>query len=199
MAIIPHGLGKNELMEKMTEAIIKLDTINHEELNNLLGGNSDGHYHLTLDLLSKLQNMPADGASGKGEKGDKGDPFTYEDFTAEQLAALKGEKGDKGDKGDAFTYEDFTAEQLAALKGEKGEPGEVVITGEGGGTITIEDTLTSTSTINALSANQGRILNEKITNLSSTETVNTKVENYLNGQRATDEEIQTMLEQVWEE
>ena len=42
----------------------------------------------------------------RGEKGDKGDAFTYSDFTAEQLAALKGEKGDtgaqgpKGDKGD---------------------------------------------------------------------------------------------------
>lgn len=32
-------------------------------------------------------------------KGDKGDAFTYEDFTPEQLAALKGEKGDKGDDG----------------------------------------------------------------------------------------------------
>lgn len=32
-------------------------------------------------------------------------------------------KGDKGEKGDPFTYADFTAEQLAALKGEKGEPG----------------------------------------------------------------------------
>lgn len=32
-------------------------------------------------------------------------------------------KGGKGDKGDAFTYDDFTPEQLAALKGEKGEPG----------------------------------------------------------------------------
>lgn len=31
-----------------------------------------------------------------GEKGDKGDPFTYADFTSEQLAALKGEKGDTG-------------------------------------------------------------------------------------------------------
>ena len=37
----------------------------------------------------------------QGEKGDKGDPFTYDDFTPEQLASLKGEKGDKGDKGDA--------------------------------------------------------------------------------------------------
>ena len=32
--------------------------------------------------------------------GPKGDAFTYADFTAEQLAALKGPKGDKGDKGD---------------------------------------------------------------------------------------------------
>lgn len=32
---------------------------------------------------------------------------------------LKGDKGDKGDTGDAFTYEDFTPEQLASLKGDK--------------------------------------------------------------------------------
>lgn len=30
-------------------------------------------------------------------KGDKGDPFTYSDFTAEQLEALRGPKGDPGD------------------------------------------------------------------------------------------------------
>ena len=58
----------------------------------------------------------------KGPKGDRGltgpqgEPFKYEDFTPEQLEALK-VKGDKGDKGDAFTYDDFTAEQLEALKG----------------------------------------------------------------------------------
>lgn len=34
-----------------------------------------------------------------GPKGDKGDAFTYEDFTVEQLAALKGEKGDTGPQG----------------------------------------------------------------------------------------------------
>ena len=34
-----------------------------------------------------------------GPKGDKGDPFTYADFTPDQLAALKGPKGDKGDQG----------------------------------------------------------------------------------------------------
>ena len=31
----------------------------------------------------------------KGDKGDKGDPFTYADFTQEQLLSLKGEKGDR--------------------------------------------------------------------------------------------------------
>ena len=77
----------------------------------------------------------ADNGAFKGEKGDigpqgeKGDPFIYDDFTSEQLAALKGEKGDTGDigpqgeKGDPFTYADFTSEQLAGLKGEKGDTG----------------------------------------------------------------------------
>lgn len=40
----------------------------------------------------------------------RGLPFTYEDFTPEQLAALKGERGD------AFTFEDFTAAQIEMLK-----------------------------------------------------------------------------------
>lgn len=41
-----------------------------------------------------------DGAPGKdGAQGEKGDPFTYEDFTEEQLAALKGDPGPKGDPG----------------------------------------------------------------------------------------------------
>ena len=36
----------------------------------------------------------------QGVPGEKGDPFTYADFTAEQLAALKGPKGEKGDTGE---------------------------------------------------------------------------------------------------
>ena len=73
----------------------------------------------------------------QGEKGDKGDPFTYSDFTPEQLAGLKGEQGiqgEKGDKGDPFTYTDFTPEQLAALKGEKGDTGPQGVQGEKGDT-----------------------------------------------------------------
>lgn len=48
----------------------------------------------------------------------KGRAFTYEDFTPEQLEALR---GGKGDKGDPFKFEDLTPEQLKKLKGEKGE------------------------------------------------------------------------------
>lgn len=47
-----------------------------------------------------------DGAPGRdGERGEKGD------------------SGERGPKGEAFTYADFTAEQLASLRGPKGDPG----------------------------------------------------------------------------
>ena len=45
-----------------------------------------------LDSLKGLQGP-------QGEPGLKGDPFRYEDFTPEQLQALKGPKGDKGEDG----------------------------------------------------------------------------------------------------
>ena len=79
----------------------------------------------------------------QGPKGDKGDPFTYSDFTEDQINNLKnGPKGDKGDpgetgpqgpqgpqgpkgpKGDSFTYNDFTEAQIEGLKGPQGPKGE---------------------------------------------------------------------------
>ena len=64
----------------------------------------------------------------QGPKGDKGDPFTYADFTPEQLEALKGPKGDKGDDGlSAFNiaqlngFQGTYVEWLKSLKGEKGK------------------------------------------------------------------------------
>lgn len=54
-----------------------------------------------------LQGPPGppgrDGTKGEqgipGPPGPKGEPFKYSDFTAEQLALLKGSKGDKGEQG----------------------------------------------------------------------------------------------------
>lgn len=66
----------------------------------------------------------ATGAQGiQGEQGEKGDPFTYSDFTAEQLAALRGPQGDKGDKGDPMRYEDLSPAQIESLRGPKGDDG----------------------------------------------------------------------------
>lgn len=56
---------------------------------------------ITAILVDGVQQaIIRDGATGpRGPKGPQGDAFTYEDFTPEQLAALKGPKGDKGDTG----------------------------------------------------------------------------------------------------
>lgn len=62
------------------------------------------------------------GATGApGAKGDKGDPGTD---GAPGAKGDKGDPGEKGAKGDPFVYADFTADQLAALKGEKGDKGD---------------------------------------------------------------------------
>ena len=65
-----------------------------------------------------------------GPKGDKGDPFTYADFTPEQLAGLKGDKGDTGEQGPQGLQgpKGDTGEQgpqgLQGPKGDKGDTGE---------------------------------------------------------------------------
>ena len=48
----------------------------------------------------------------QGEKGDTGEAFTYEMFTAEQLAALTGPQGEQGEKGDSYT---ITSADYAAI------------------------------------------------------------------------------------
>ncbi len=71
----------------------------------------------------------------KGEQGPKGDPFTYKDFTPNQLAQLVGPVGPvgpQGPAGDPFVYEDFTQEQLERLRGPQGIQGEVGPTGPQG-------------------------------------------------------------------
>ena len=77
----------------------------------------------------------------QGIQGEKGDPFTYEDFTEDQLQGLvgpQGEQGEKGEKGDPFEYSDFTPEQLEGLKGPKGDTGNTGPQGEPGIAATIE-------------------------------------------------------------
>ena len=89
----------------------------------------------------------------QGEQGPKGDAFTYEDFTQEQLEALKGPRGADGDigpmgprgmqgepgkDGKPFTYDMFTQEQLEALKGPKGADGKQGPKGDPGDNVNLE-------------------------------------------------------------
>lgn len=84
------------------------------------------------------------GATGAtGAKGDKGDPFTYDDFTPAQLAALKGEKGDKGDTGATGAKGD---------KGDKGAKGDTGAKGDKGDTGSGFKVLGYYPTVSALSA-----------------------------------------------
>ena len=71
----------------------------------------------------------------QGAKGDKGDAFTYSDFTAEQLAALKGDKGDtgpQGEKGDTGPTGPTGPEGPRGLQGEQGPQGQTGPQGETG-------------------------------------------------------------------
>ena len=74
----------------------------------------------------------------QGIQGKKGDPFTYEDFTPQQLEGLRGPQGIQGlqgvqgPKGDSFTYNDFTVEQLELLRGPQGIQGIQGDTGPAG-------------------------------------------------------------------
>ena len=97
---------------------------------NALADPDDGHLWVS-DGTSWVDMGEIRGPQGdKGDKGDDGDDgrdgesFDYDDFTQEQLDALKGEKGDDGRDGNPFIYEDFTPEQLEDLKGEKGDDGQ---------------------------------------------------------------------------
>ena len=74
-------------------------------------------------------------AGPQGAKGDKGDAFTYSDFTAAQLAALKGDKGDtgpQGEKGDTGATGPTGPEGPRGPQGEQGPQGKTGPRGEQG-------------------------------------------------------------------
>lgn len=67
------------------------------------------------------------GATGpQGAQGPKGAPFTYRDFTSEQLAALKGPKGDTGPQGERGP------QGVQGLQGKQGPQGIQGIEGKQG-------------------------------------------------------------------
>ena len=117
-AIDTDGAWKGELSElKQMEASVSKVLESEAARENAEAAREGAEKQRQTDTAAAIQEAQEAAEIARNAKGDKGDPFTYADFTEEQLAALKGAKGD------AFTYSDFTEEQLAKLKGEKGDTG----------------------------------------------------------------------------
>ena len=91
---------------------------------------------VTLALAKKYTKESLAGAGAL--KGEKGEPFTYNDFTPEQLLALKGENGIDGKSAYQLAVNNgfvgTEAEWIASLKGETGPIGPVGPQGEIGET-----------------------------------------------------------------
>ena len=116
--IVNHTDNSND-----TKVIVNTQISNYLGVYNTDEYTPTGDYHPATkkyvdDSISTIELTP-------GAKGDKGDPFTYEDFTVEQLASLKGEKGDKGEQG------------AQGLKGDKGDKGDTGANGRDGLTTSI--------------------------------------------------------------
>lgn len=83
-----------------------------EQLNNLKGPKGD------IGPVGPQGPRGEQGSRGfqgvRGEVGPQG---------PQGLTGVKGDMGERGPKGEPFTYNDFTEEQLAALKGPKGDIG----------------------------------------------------------------------------
>ena len=144
---VPIGGGSHVDLEPYAT---KADTYTKAEVDDKVNGvHVDlSNYYNKSEVDSKVQAVTPDlstyatkaevedkvstvtGQKGEaGPKGDKGDPFTYADFTAEQLAALKGPKGDKGDQG----IQGVAGQQgPIGPKGDRGEKGEQGAKGEQG-------------------------------------------------------------------
>jgi len=70
-----------------------------------------------------VDNLIANISLTPGPQGPKGDTGETGATGATGATGPKGDTGEQGPKGDPFTYEDFTAEQLEGLRGPQGNTG----------------------------------------------------------------------------
>ena len=95
---------------------------------------SNKHYTLTFKMHDGTeQSVTFEVPQGeRGPQGESGKPFTYADFTAEQLAALTGPKGDRGDRGETGPAGPAGERGAAGPEGPVGPEGPQGLQGERG-------------------------------------------------------------------
>lgn len=182
---VSSGEIDEEIMKRLSEIEIRIDSgridgddddttpepshfepseINHEELDVLLGGNPDGHYHLTADELEKLQTIPPEGIIGHDGKsatisigmvttGSPGSPARVTNSGTSNDAIFnftipQGIKGDTGAKG----ADGATGPQ--GIQGPQGNDGKSasirigsVYTGSAGSSVSITNSGTTTDAV----------------------------------------------------
>ena len=94
----------------------------HTETTYCVTTDSLSKYAKTSDLSSYVTTESFNTALKNieltpGPKGDKGDAFTYADFTAEQLEALRGPQGEPGANGDDYVLTDSDKTEIANIAG----------------------------------------------------------------------------------
>lgn len=117
--VIESGYAEGDEPEKPT-------TSEYGQILNLAGQAMTMAQSVMNDANSGKFNGKDGEKGEKGEKGEQGEQGKQGDpgiQGPQGEIGPQGERGEKGDKGEPFTYEDFTAEQLALLKGEQGSIG----------------------------------------------------------------------------
>lgn len=98
---------------------------NHEDYLSVLEYVALQDEH-TVEKLGELADLIEQmSLLAKGPKGEKGDPFTYDDFTQEQLEGLRGPRGEKGDPGPTGPPNTEAQADIDAHKADKTNPHNV--------------------------------------------------------------------------
>lgn len=114
--------ASKELENELSSLVSGLQKSSFRIYNGYIQFTLDGTNWNNIVLLSSLKGDKGD-KGDTGAQGAKGDPFTYADFTAEQLASLKGAKGDKGDTGATGPKGATGATGAIGPQGPKGDTG----------------------------------------------------------------------------
>lgn len=123
---------------------------------SITGVNDLGNGKFTLLFSDGSESDPIQTTKGdKGLKGDKGDPFTYDDFTEEQLEALK-VKGDDGFSPTA-KVEKVGSTTTITITDKSGTTTATVKDGEGGSG---GDTYTGTSAVDLGGIKNNQVFNK---------------------------------------